>query len=104
MALDPTIWHDRVKTIVGLKMPSLKDNIVCITGASSGIGEACAIACAIQGAHLILIARRLEKLEALSCTLTHQYAVRVQIMPLDICDAKAVEKSFFDFATGMAKN
>ncbi len=75
-------------------MPTLKDKIVCITGASSGIGEASAIACAIEGAHLILIARRLEKLEALARTLNHQYAVRVQIMPLDICDAKALEKAF----------
>ncbi len=75
-------------------MPSLKDKIICITGASSGIGEACAIACAIEGAHLILIARRLEKLEALAHILVNQYAVRVQIMPLDICEAQAIEKAF----------
>ncbi len=75
-------------------MPTLKDKIVFITGASSGIGEACAIACAIEGAALILVARRLEKLEALAHTLSHQYAVRVQIMPLDVSDSKAINKAF----------
>ena len=80
-------------------MPTLKDKIVCITGASSGIGEACAISCAHEGAHLILIARRLEKLEALARSLRTQYAVRVQIIPLDICDALALEKAFSDLPT-----
>lgn len=77
-------------------MQSLKNKIVCITGASSGIGEASAIACAIEGADLILMARRLEKLEALADTLTHQYAVRVKIVPLDVSDSKAVENAFAD--------
>ena len=80
-------------------MQSLKNKIVCITGASSGIGEACAIACAIEGADLILMARRLEKLEALAHTLTHQYAVRVQVMPLDVSDAQAIQKAFADLPT-----
>ncbi|MBP6104340.1 MAG: SDR family NAD(P)-dependent oxidoreductase [Gammaproteobacteria bacterium] len=80
-------------------MPLLKNKIVCITGASSGIGEACAIACAIEGADLILMARRLQKLEALAHTLSHQYAVRIKIMPLDVSDAPAIEKAFADLPT-----
>jgi 3-hydroxy acid dehydrogenase / malonic semialdehyde reductase len=44
----------------------LDDKIVCITGASSGIGEACAESFAEYGARLILIARRKEKIDTLA--------------------------------------
>ncbi len=41
---------------------SLEGKNVLITGASSGIGRQCAISCAQQGARVILIGRRKEKL------------------------------------------
>jgi short-subunit dehydrogenase len=41
----------------------LQDKIVVITGASSGIGRATAVACARQGASLVLTARRQEALD-----------------------------------------
>ena len=44
-------------------MNSLKDKVVIITGASSGIGEACAYAYAARGSRLVLAARSKEKLE-----------------------------------------
>lgn len=44
---------------------SLKDKVVVITGASSGIGEAMARVYAAQGARVVLGARSAEKLEAL---------------------------------------
>jgi NADP-dependent 3-hydroxy acid dehydrogenase YdfG len=40
-------------------MYSIKNKVVFITGASEGIGRACAYAFAEQGAHLILSARRI---------------------------------------------
>jgi len=42
---------------------SLKDRVVCITGATAGIGESCAYRFANEGAKLILIGRRGERLE-----------------------------------------
>ncbi|MCB0400696.1 MAG: SDR family oxidoreductase [Flavobacteriales bacterium] len=42
----------------------MRNKVVIITGASSGIGEACALAFADQGAHVVLAARNAERLNA----------------------------------------
>ena len=44
----------------------LSDQVVAVTGASSGIGEATALACARAGASVALAARRAERIEALA--------------------------------------
>jgi len=43
----------------------LKRRVAVVTGASSGIGEACAVAFVEKGAHVVLAARRAERLSAL---------------------------------------
>jgi NADP-dependent 3-hydroxy acid dehydrogenase YdfG len=47
-------------------MSSLSGKVVAVTGASSGIGEATALACAAEGAALALAARRSERIEELA--------------------------------------
>lgn len=47
-------------------MSALDGKVVVITGASSGIGETTARLLASQGAHIVIGARRLERLEALT--------------------------------------
>ena len=49
---------------------NIKDKIVVITGASSGLGEAAARLLAKEGAKLVLGARRLDRLEALAAELS----------------------------------
>ncbi len=48
----------------------LSGRVVAVTGASSGIGEATALACAKAGAAVSLAARRLDRIEALAARIT----------------------------------
>lgn len=67
-----------------------KGKISFITGASSGIGRACAETFAQAGSDLILAARRISKLEELSKSLIEKYNVRILNIELDVRDRKAV--------------
>ncbi|MCK4632760.1 MAG: SDR family oxidoreductase [candidate division Zixibacteria bacterium] len=66
---------------------NLKNKIVLVTGASAGIGEACARRFGAAGARLILVARREERLSKLASELP----VESYLLPLDVRDRAAVE-------------
>jgi NADP-dependent 3-hydroxy acid dehydrogenase YdfG len=72
---------------------SLKGKIVFITGASSGIGKACAYAFAAKGANLIISARRLEMLETIAKEITEKFGVKVYSFKLDVRIRHDVEKA-----------
>lgn len=65
--------------------------IVFITGATSGIGKACAYKFAQGGYSLLLNGRKPELLEALKKDLEEQYAVDVHVMVFDVRDRKAAQ-------------
>ncbi len=72
-------------------MQDLKDKIVFITGASSGIGEACAHAFAREGTLLLLAARRKDRLDNLAATLQREHGVRTHTVQLDVRNRTAVD-------------
>ena len=74
-------------------MTSLRDKIVFITGASSGIGRACAFAFAREGAKLLLAARRKDRLDELAPQLLQAGAPAIHSMALDVRDNAAVERT-----------
>src|SRR5687767_6926618 len=75
-------------------MKNFNDRIVCVTGASSGIGLGCARAFSRAGARLLVLARRLDRLEALSDVLRADGASDVHIVGLDVRDRDATARVF----------
>lgn len=61
-----------------------------VTGASAGIGAACARHFAARGADLLLCARRLQRLDELAETLREDHGVSVRADTLDVTDRDAV--------------
>ncbi len=72
---------------------TLNRSIVFITGASSGIGAACAERFAGEGAALLLAARRRERLQAMEPALRKNGARDVHLLGLDVRDREAVRSS-----------
>ena len=68
---------------------SFSSSIIWITGASSGIGEAVALALAKQGARLILSARRADELQRVA-TQTGLPEADVLVLPLDMTDTASL--------------
>lgn len=71
----------------------MKDKVILITGATSGIGEGCARKFASQGSDLILNGRNIQKLESLKEELEASYGVEVLTLPFDVRDRKVAAEA-----------
>lgn len=76
---------------------------VLITGASAGIGAACARAFAGAGARLILAARRSERLEELAAELKAAHGTETHLLELDVRDVGVVSHVLTDLPAGWAE-
>jgi serine 3-dehydrogenase len=74
-------------------MVSIKGQTVLVTGASSGIGAACARSFAEAGVRLILTARRIERLEQLAVQLNQEFGTQTCALELDVSDRAQVEST-----------
>ncbi len=82
--LDPEGLNDR-----NLRA-ALRDRVVVITGASSGIGRATALLFARQGAHTVLVSRTRDKLDDLKQEI-QAAGGRADVHPTDLADLDACE-------------
>ncbi|RLD91636.1 MAG: NAD(P)-dependent oxidoreductase [Bacteroidetes bacterium] len=67
--------------------------LILITGATSGIGLACAKKFAADGNNLILTGRRVDRLEEISTLLQKEFAVNVKTIQMDVRDKETVFSS-----------
>lgn len=74
-------------------MDRVKDKVIWITGASSGIGQELAYQLAEKGAVLILSARRTDKLKQIKEDIKNKYGAQALVYPLDVSDTDAVERA-----------
>ncbi len=74
-------------------MNRIKGKLALITGASSGIGEACARRFAAEGANLVLWARRADRLEALAAELASAHRVSLSVGVVDVREREAVNRA-----------
>ena len=70
----------------------LSGRVALVTGCSSGLGVQMAKAMAQQGANLVIIARRLDKLIEVQKEIESAYSVKVLPLQCDITDTAAVDK------------
>ncbi len=78
-------------------MGKTSNQVVAITGASSGIGAALALEAARTGARVALMARRIDELEEVACQVRDQGGEAL-VIPLDVTDRAAVQTAFSQIA------
>ncbi len=73
-------------------MTTTDNSWVLITGASSGFGEEFSRQYAEQGHPLVLVARRLDRLETLAAALRQRHRIDVVVEQVDLSDVSAVSR------------
>ncbi len=73
-------------------MFNLKDRVAVITGASSGLGKQMTYAFAEQGANLVLLARRIERLDEIKKDL-EKYNIDILIVKCDVTSTEDIDSA-----------
>ena len=70
----------------------LRGRKALVTGASKGIGRACAEVLAEEGCDVVLVSRTVADLEAARAAIVAKHNVAVRFFPLDLSDSRNVDK------------
>jgi NAD(P)-dependent dehydrogenase (short-subunit alcohol dehydrogenase family) len=70
----------------------LRGRKALVTGASKGIGRACAEVLAEEGCDIVLVARTAADLEAVRSAILAKHNVAVRFYPLDLSDSRSVDR------------
>src|SRR5438094_1146044 len=91
-----TMFSDKTALVTGVpslernKMKTTNKSSVCITGAWSGFAEEFAREYAEKGHPLVLVARRLDRLQTLAEKIRQQHRIEVVVEQVDLSDVAAV--------------
>jgi NADP-dependent 3-hydroxy acid dehydrogenase YdfG len=85
------------------KMNLLYNKNIMITGASAGIGKACAEIFAREGASLILAARRIDRLKRIAIEQQEKYGVSCYPLEMDVSNHKFVQNAYQTLPTQWKK-
>jgi short-subunit dehydrogenase len=66
--------------------------VALVTGASSGIGRSFAELLAAKGLDLVIVARRVQRLDELASSLSHRYRVKVTVCQIDLSTTTAAQQ------------
>lgn len=70
----------------------LDNKIAVVIGGAGGLGEACALALAKQGAKIVVASRNLEKLEGAVADIKKETGAEVTAMSVDVTDEESIKK------------
>jgi uncharacterized protein len=80
----------RSRSIVGERLRSYGAWAI-VTGASEGIGRAFAVELAAHGLHIVAVARRGERLQALADEISQRYGTQTRVLALDLGERAALD-------------
>lgn len=75
---------------------SIRGKVALVTGASSGLGEACALALAAEGVRLAIAARRREELDRVAALARASGSPEAHAFVVDLSDTESIERLLRD--------